>query len=148
MARVRLRDIPITPTFRGTARLNGTFYVYYPGTTTEAVVSDAATGGSAITQPLTYSDYVNLNGWVEAGEYTFSANSYTQHVEAGAGDALSGSIPTSPMSDDALSCMNFAPHQRNSVAATATSQTVRLIRIVPRAKIVAATRSNTTHVRG
>lgn len=154
MARVPLRDVPLQPLFKGAARSTGSFYVYYPTTTAAAGVAATvygdATGTTTVTQPVPYTDYAPLQGWVDAGEYTLSANSYLQQIEASAGDGqTSPPLSVDSFQDPALSVENFPYRQINSVAATATSQTVRLVRIVPKKNIVAAkivSRSGSTAV--
>lgn len=148
MARVPLRDVVLTDQFKGQARLEGAFYVYQAGTTTAATVYGDSSTSATVTQPVPYNDYVSQVGWVESGEYTLSCRSFTQHVEASAGDASTNSaLSGDSMQDGLVSCENFPFRQINSIAATATSQTLRLVRIVPKAKLVAAkivTRSGST----
>lgn len=152
MARVPLRDVPLQPLFRGAVRSTGSFYVFYPTTTAaagvQATVYGDSTGTTTITQPIPYQDGVTQVGWVEAGEYTLSANSYLQHIESSAGDGMtSAPLAADSMQDPSTSVENFPYRQINSLAATATSQTVRLIRVIPRQNIVAAkivTRSGST----
>ncbi len=148
MARVPLRDVVLTDQFKGVARSTGSFYVYQPGTTVQATVAGDSAGSTTVTQPVAFNDYVGQVGWVEEGDYTLSANSFTQNVSASAGDSgTATALNVDSMQDGALACENFPYRQINSLAATATSQLVRLVRIVPRAKIVAAkivTRSGST----
>lgn len=135
MARVPLRDVVLTPQFRGLARLQGTFYVYQPGTTTEATVYGAATGTTALTQPIAYNDYVTQVGFVEAGDYALSCRSFVQNISASMGDEALTPLP----SDDFLSVYNKPPVDAvPSVSATTTSQTIKFVRIVPDKKITAA----------
>lgn len=139
MARVPLSDVVLTPHFLGAVRSAGSFYVYYPTTTAAAGVAATvygdSTGTTTITQPVTFSDAYPLRGWVEAGEYTFSAGSFLQNFDATAGDAAMVAKP----SDDALSVYATPPVDAvPSVSATTTSQTIKLVRIVPDKKITAA----------
>jgi hypothetical protein len=135
MARVPLRDVVLTDQFKGQARLQGTFYVYQPGTTTEATVYGAATGTTALTQPIRYNDYEQQQGFVPAGDYVLSCRSFTQNISATMGDEALAPTP----SDDFLSVYNKPPVDTvPSVSATTTSQTIKLVRIVPDKKITAA----------
>jgi hypothetical protein len=114
----------------------GAAYVYQPGTTTQATVYGDAAGTVTLTQPITWSPQLGgLRGYVPAGEYDLSCGDSTLPVEVSAGDQALAPIP----SDDYLSVYNACPQECiPSVSATTTSQTIKLVRIVPDKKITAA----------
>jgi hypothetical protein len=138
MARCALKNLVLHPMFRGVADREGSIYVYQPGTTTQATVYQASTGSTALTQPISFYSTRFLDGFVEAGEYTLatSSSALTTAVEASAGDSGSASPQSiNPTQDPALSVSNMPWYGINSIAATTTSQTLKLVRIVPRQKI-------------
>jgi hypothetical protein len=138
MARCALKNLVLHPMFRGVADREGSIYVYQPGTTTAATVYQDSTGATALTQPITFNSTKFLDGFVEAGEYTLATSSsrLTTAIEASAGDSGSASPQAvEPTQDPALSVSNMPWYRINSVAATTTSQTLKLVRIVPRQKI-------------
>ena len=138
MARSPLQDVVFPHWFQSLAERDG-FYVYETGTTTAASVYAASTGTTTVTQPVPFFYNRSITGWVEPSEYTFSAGGRTFTTEVTGGDgSASLALGADPMQDPAGACENFPFRQINSIAATATSQTLRLVRIVPRAKIVAA----------
>jgi hypothetical protein len=138
MARCALKNLVLHPKFRGVADREGSIHVYQPGTAVAAVVYQAATGATALTQPITFDSNRFLDGFVEAGEYTLATSSsfLTTVVDATVGDS-GAATPQSiePTQDPALSVSNMRWYDINSVAATTTSQTLKLMRVVPRQKI-------------
>lgn len=147
MARAPLSDVYIHGKLKERIRRDGTCYVRYPGTTTSATVYTAATGSTTITQPVGYvASRDALLGYVDVGEYDLFQGGKTQSVDVNAGDGSALAAPDAFL-DPTTSAENFSYRQINSIAATATSQTVRLVRIVPKHNIVAAkivTRSGST----
>jgi hypothetical protein len=138
VARCALKNLVFHPIFRGVADREGSIYVYQPGTAVAATVYQNSTGATAMTQPIPFSMNRFTDGFVEAGEYTLgtSSSGLTTTVDATSGD--SGAVsPTAvePTQDPALSVSNMPWYRINSVAATTTSQTLKLVRIVPRQKI-------------
>jgi len=134
MARVSLQDVVFPGWFAGIAERDG-FYVYQTGTATAATVYLEATGATTVTPPIPFY-YNRMNaGFVNAGEYTFSAGARTFTADVTGGNQAIAPLP----SDDFLSVYNACPQECiPSVAATTTSQTIKFVRIVPDKKITAA----------
>ena len=79
MARVPLIEVVFKATSPATLVSGSTIYVYERGTTTEAVVYSAESGGDLLEQPLTTDDAGHVEkdgqvGWVEAGSYDFKVD--------------------------------------------------------------------------
>jgi len=136
MAYAPLSDVFLHGKLKERIRRDGTCYVYHPGTTTAATVYTDAAGSGTITQPVNFVPTRDaLLGFVAAGEYDLFAGGKTQKVEVTAGDQALAPIPA----DDFLSVYNVCPQEAvASASATTTSQTIKLVRIVPDKKITAA----------
>ena len=136
MARAPLSTIFLHGKLKERVRRIGTCYVYQPGTTTEATVYAAATGATAVTQPVPFvAARDGLEGFVNAGDYDLFAGGKTQPVSVTAGDEALNVTP----SDDFLSVGNKCPEECiPSVSATTTDGQIKFVRIVPDKKITAA----------
>jgi hypothetical protein len=137
VARCALKNLVLNPIFRGVADREGSIYVYQPGTAVAATVFQNATGSTAMTQPIPFSMNKFTDGFVEAGEYTLgtSSSGLTTAVEPAGDSGAASPQSINPTQDPALSVSNMPWYGINSIAATTTSQTLKLVRIVPRQKI-------------
>ena len=117
MARAPLSDVYIGGRLKERIRRDGTCYVYYPGTTTQATVFAAATGTTSITQPVPYVPGRDaVLGYVEAGEYDLNQGGKTQSVDVTAGDAASNEVVANPFNDPITSAQNFPYNHINSAS--------------------------------
>lgn len=133
MARSAIRNVVFPGRFEGEADRIGSFYVYQSGTTTEATVYQDATGTTALTQPIPFGYNRHINGFLEPGEYAFSAGAAGQAFTTSVGRA--GNSVNHLLSDEAQLCtVPGGFYGCNTDTVTLTSGTVIFAKFPPLAR--------------